>query len=77
MKLRVPANPGMKKAKIVIFVGLNLLLNVTMHMCIYIFKIDASCQRAEFSILQLNFLSRYSFRAAAEATPWPALFYFF
>lgn len=35
MRLRVPANPGMKKAKIVIFVCLNLLLNVTMHICVY------------------------------------------
>lgn len=46
-------------------------------MCIYVFKIDASCQRAEFSTLQINFLSRYSSQAAAEATLGPALFYFF
>lgn len=69
----VLANPGMKNAEIIVFMYLNLLLNVTLHIYVYILVyrylkfIAVAKGRTKHVTENVKIVSRYGSRAAAEA----------
>lgn len=79
MWFHVLANPGMKNAEIIVFMCLNLLLNVTTYYVVYVYiKVIAVAKgRTKYVTENVKFVSRYGSQAAAEARPSRDCFIFF